>query len=67
MKADRATWHNRLAYACDGDFSRVLFLDETGAVTNLTRTHGRCAKGERCVARVPAATARLSAPKPGGR
>lgn len=32
----------------------MLFLDETGAVTNLTRTHGRCPAGERCVAGVPA-------------
>lgn len=44
---------DRLREACEGDFSRVLFLDETGALTNATRTHGRCEQGERCVDRVP--------------
>lgn len=44
----------RLDQACEGDFSRVLFLDETGALTNATRTHGRCEQGQRCVDRVPA-------------
>lgn len=53
MKQQRGAWMDRLADACEGDFKRVLFLDETGAVTNLTRTHGRCEQGKRCVARVP--------------
>jgi transposase len=44
----------RLIDACDGEFTRVLFLDETGALTNLTRTHGRCEEGQRCVDRAPA-------------
>lgn len=30
-----------------------MFLDETGASTNMTRTRGRAPKGERCVASVP--------------
>lgn len=30
-----------------------MFIDETWAKTNLTRLHGRCAKGERLVAGVP--------------
>jgi len=30
-----------------------VFLDETGASTNMTRTRGRAPKGERCVASVP--------------
>ena len=30
-----------------------MFLDETGVTTNMTRTHGRAPKGERCVAAVP--------------
>ncbi len=43
-----------LTDACDGDFARVLFLDdETGAMTNLIRSHGRSAQGERCVAFAP--------------
>lgn len=44
----------RLGQACEGDFSRVLFLDETGALTNASRTHGRCEEGKRCVDRIPA-------------
>ena len=42
-----------LTDACDGDFARVLFLDETGAMTNLVRTHGRSVEGSRCVAFAP--------------
>jgi transposase len=30
-----------------------VFIDETWAKTNMTRTHGRCAKGRRLVAKVP--------------
>ena len=30
-----------------------MFIDETWAKTNMTRTHGRCAKGERLVAKAP--------------
>lgn len=33
--------------------SRLVFLDETWAKTNMTRTHGRCARGKRLVAKVP--------------
>ena len=54
MKQQRDQWPQRLADACDGDFSRVLFLDETGAMTNFVRTYGRSAQGERCVAAAPA-------------
>ena len=42
-----------LTNACGGDFSRVIFLDETGALTNLARTHGRSDSGVRCVGSVP--------------
>lgn len=31
----------------------MIFIDETWAKTNMTRTHGRCAKGDRLVAKVP--------------
>jgi transposase len=31
----------------------LVFIDETWAKTNMTRTHGRCARGERLVAKVP--------------
>jgi len=43
----------KLTDACEGDFSRVLFVDETGAMTNLVRSHGRSAEGARCVAYAP--------------
>jgi transposase len=33
--------------------ARLIFIDETGAKTNMTRAHGRCAKGQRLVAKVP--------------
>jgi transposase len=32
----------------------VIFLDESGALTNLVRTHGRCDQGSRCVSTAPA-------------
>ena len=32
---------------------RLIFIDETWAKTNMTRFHGRCAKGKRLVAKVP--------------
>lgn len=35
------------------DVTKLVFLDETGASTNMTRTRGRAPKGERCVANVP--------------
>jgi transposase len=31
----------------------LVFIDETWAKTNMTRRHGRCAKGRRLVAKVP--------------
>ena len=33
--------------------SRLIFIDETWAKTNMTRLHGRCARGQRLVAQVP--------------
>jgi transposase len=53
VKEQRDEWAQKLDDACDGDYSRVLFLDETGAVTNLVRSHGRSAEGSRCVAYAP--------------
>jgi hypothetical protein len=35
------------------DPRRLGFIDETWARTNMTRTHGRCPKGQRLVAKVP--------------
>jgi transposase len=53
VRQRRDDWADVLASACDGDFSRALFLDETGAVTNLVRSHGRSPAGSRCVAHAP--------------
>jgi transposase len=35
------------------DPARLVFIDETWAKTNMTRSHGRCAKGQRLIGRVP--------------
>lgn len=35
------------------DPRRLVFIDETWAKTNMTRTHGRAARGKRLVAKVP--------------
>src|SRR5271163_4293597 len=32
---------------------RIVFIDETWAKTNMTRLHGRCARGKRLVAKAP--------------
>jgi len=53
VSRQRDDWMGTLTLACDGDFGRVLFIDETGAVTNLVRSHGRSLEGSRCVAYAP--------------
>jgi transposase len=53
VKAQRDGWFARLLDACDGDVRRLLFLDETGANTDMVRTYGRSAEGERCVGSAP--------------
>ena len=50
MRAARREWVERQPTL---DVSRLVFLDETGASTNMTRTHGRAPKGARCIASVP--------------
>ena len=35
------------------DPARLVFIDETWAKTNMTRTHGRAPRGERLIAKVP--------------
>lgn len=51
MKARRDGWAEELAGV---PAERLVFLDETGANTAMSRTHGRCPKGERLVFPVPA-------------
>jgi hypothetical protein len=46
----RAQWKK---YQGRLDPTRLVFIDETWAKTNMTRTHGRCATGRRLVAKVP--------------
>ena len=46
----RQAWHARLAKV---DRSRLVFLDETGAKTNMTRLYARTKKGERAVDYAP--------------
>jgi transposase len=46
----RARWQ---AHQGKLDPARLVFLDETWAKTNMTRTHGRCLRGQRLVAKVP--------------
>ena len=50
MRAARQLWHESLK---DVPAERLVFLDESGAQTNMTRTHGRAARGVRVVDRVP--------------
>jgi transposase len=46
----RAQWKK---YQGRLDPARLVFIDETWAKTNMTRSHGRCARGRRLVAKVP--------------
>ena len=50
MARRRARWKK---YQDRIDPSRLVFIDETWAKTNMTRRHGRCRKGERLFAKVP--------------
>lgn len=50
MAKRRARWKRHQGKL---DPARLIFIDETWAKTNMTRTHGRCARGARLVAKVP--------------
>ena len=50
MARRRAQWRRHQGRV---DAKRLVFIDETWTKTNLTRSHGRCAKGQRLVAHVP--------------
>jgi transposase len=50
VKAKRDEWK---AQQPTLDSASYVFLDETWASTNMTRTHGRCPQGERLVMDVP--------------
>ena len=50
MARRRAQWKR---YQGKLDPGRLVFIDETWAKTNMTRSHGRARRGERLVAKVP--------------
>ncbi len=50
MASKRARWRRHQSKL---DPRRLVFIDETWAKTNMTRTHGRAPRGERLVAKVP--------------
>src|SRR5512135_3021202 len=50
LKAEREAWRAEFAAI---DPSRLVFLDETGATTAMTRTRGRASRGRRLRAAVP--------------
>lgn len=50
MKAQRAAWQQEFAGI---DPSRLVFLDESGTTTNMTRRYGRAPRGQRIDAAVP--------------
>ena len=50
MRAAREAWFERFRGV---RLDRLVFLDEFGAATNMQRTHGRAAPGERVAAAVP--------------
>lgn len=50
MAQARRLWEEKIAKV---DPSRLVFLDETGAKTNMTRRYARARKGERAVAHTP--------------
>lgn len=50
VKARRDVWHEQLK---DVDPDRLVFLDESGARTNLARVRGRCPRGERLLSKLP--------------
>jgi len=50
VAAARAAWKDTQAQL---DPQRLVFIDETGTSTNMTRLRGRCHRGQRLIAKVP--------------
>jgi len=50
VQAARREWKEKQPLL---DVSKLVFLDETGASTNMARRYGRAPKGERCIASLP--------------
>jgi transposase len=51
VKERREQWHDQTLK--DIDPKRLIFIDESGAKTNMTRTRGRAPRGQRVIERVP--------------
>ena len=54
----------RKKYQARLDPTRLVFIDETWAKTNMTRRHGRCPRGQRLLAKVPHGRWRTSPSSP---
>jgi hypothetical protein len=50
VAAARATWKDSQVKL---DPKRLVFVDETGTSTNMTRLRGRCRRGQRLIGKVP--------------
>jgi transposase len=50
VRAARAKWRQEQPQL---DAGKLVFIDETGTSTNMTRLRGRCLRGKRLVAKVP--------------
>jgi transposase len=50
VRAARAKWKREQPRL---DAGKIVFIDETGTSTNMTRLRGRCPRGKRLVAKVP--------------
>lgn len=50
MRAARQLWHEHLKNV---PIEKLVFLDESGAQTNMTRTHGRAPRGQRVIEKLP--------------
>ncbi len=50
MAQAREAWK---ASQADLDPDKLVFLDETGAATNMVRLRGRCRRGQRLLAKTP--------------
>jgi transposase len=51
--AARAEWKNARQPIMNRERHRLVFIDETGTTTKMTRLRGRCAKGERLHSKAP--------------
>ena len=53
MRQAREHWHTKRQPRMRQEPHRLVFLDETGTSTKMTRLRGRCLKGQRLYARAP--------------